>query len=51
MAGKTDDSRCIPLCTPCHLEVHRGALTFQRRHNLDFEAIIKHLNRIYEEAK
>lgn len=41
MSSKTDDTRSIPLCRECHVEIHtQGRETFRENHDLDYEAII-----------
>lgn len=47
--SKTDDTRCIPLCTLHHLEYHQiGRDSFSKKHSIDYEYVIERLNKIYE---
>jgi hypothetical protein len=38
---KCDDTKCIPLCTDCHNEIHtKGKETFYKKHNLHIENLM-----------
>ena len=49
---KTDDSRAIPLCNHHHREFHQiGRETFAKKYRIDYEKIIKTLNKLYKEKE
>lgn len=50
MSGKADDRRAVPLCNEQHREYHQvGRETFAKKYDLNYEAIIDGLNKLYEE--
>jgi len=43
------DRTCVPLCHPCHMELHSsGVETFEGRHAIDLAASIERLNEDYD---
>jgi len=50
-SAKFNDKRALPMCWDHHREGHQiGWITFQKKHNLDFEILIEAFNIIYERS-
>ena len=48
MGMKPEDRWCVPLCTPCHEEVHRGARTFERKIGRSLKSLAERLFHRFE---